>query len=168
MRYYFLNSEGKETKFTASASTMISPGVFKLSIFNDENPHKGNEIFLTEVAGKYFISFDQIKWEKCLKLGSVKDLSFENKSFQVYRGYKPSGLATQNAGELITKMPGKVVKIQVSEGQQVNVGETLIIIEAMKMENEVKSAINGIVKKIYIKAGDAVEQGILMLEIEKN
>ena len=44
----------------------------------------------------------------------------------------------------------------------------MIILEAMKMENEIKTAVNGVVKEIHVKEGDALDQGVLMLEIESN
>ena len=63
-------------------------------------------------------------------------------------------------------MPGKVVKITVEEGQTVKKGETVLILEAMKMENEIKSGIDGTVKAIHVSEGDALEENVLMLEIE--
>ena len=47
-----------------------------------------------------------------------------NKVYQLFRGYKPSGMSGGNEGELLTQMPGKVVKILVEEGQTVQKGET--------------------------------------------
>ena len=72
-----------------------------------------------------------------------------------------------NEGELLTQMPGKVVKILVEEGQTVQKGETLIILRAMKMENEIKSSLDGVVKAIHVKEGQALENGVLMMEVEK-
>jgi propionyl-CoA carboxylase alpha chain len=57
---------------------------------------------------------------------------------------------------LISPMPGQVVKICVSENQKVNLGEDLIILDAMKMENILKADKDIIVKKINVKAGDTV------------
>ena len=63
-------------------------------------------------------------------------------------------------------MPGKVVKLLVSEGDKVEVGQPLVIVESMKMENEIKSPTDGTVKAINFKAGDLVgpEQSIIDLE----
>ncbi|MGD2295338.1 MAG: hypothetical protein PVF22_05830 [Candidatus Aminicenantes bacterium] len=60
--------------------------------------------------------------------------------------------------ELIVKapMPGKVIKINVSENEEVRKNQTLAIVEAMKMENEIKSSIDGVVKKVYCAPGDLV------------
>lgn len=63
-------------------------------------------------------------------------------------------------------MPGKVIKINVAEKEEVRKNQTLAIVEAMKMENELKSSIEGFVKKIYVSPGDLVgpEEPIIELE----
>jgi biotin carboxyl carrier protein len=86
--------------------------------------------------------------------------------FGVYRGYKPSGLTDGAEGELKTAMPGKVIKLNVKEGDTVNQGDTLLILEAMKMENEIKASISGTIKSIMVEEGQALESGVLMIEIE--
>ncbi|MCP4912644.1 MAG: biotin/lipoyl-binding protein [Oligoflexia bacterium] len=63
-------------------------------------------------------------------------------------------------------MPGKIVKIMVKEGDEVKKGQTLIILEAMKMENEIKCGMDGTVKAIHVNEGDALESGVLMMEVE--
>jgi pyruvate carboxylase subunit B len=59
-----------------------------------------------------------------------------------------------------------VVKIKVAEGESVKAGDTLCIVEAMKMENEVHSPVDGIVKKIYIMEGDNVNPDETLIEVE--
>ena len=63
-------------------------------------------------------------------------------------------------------MPGKVVKVNVAEGEAVRKNQTLAIVEAMKMENEIKSPLEGFVKKIYVSAGDLVDSEKPLLELE--
>jgi biotin carboxyl carrier protein len=64
-------------------------------------------------------------------------------------------------------MPGKVTKIAVAEGEEVRKNQTLVIVEAMKMENEIKSAIDGVVKKIHVAVGDLVDSERPLIEVEK-
>lgn len=64
-------------------------------------------------------------------------------------------------------MPGKVVKVLKKEGDKVLKGETVLILEAMKMENEIKSGAEGTIKIINVKEGQALEAGFLMAEIEE-
>ncbi len=70
-------------------------------------------------------------------------------------------------GEAIRAMlPGVVTKILVKEGDEVKEGDTVMILEAMKMENEVKSPKSGKVKQILVKEGDRVENGDVLVVLE--
>jgi biotin carboxyl carrier protein len=64
-----------------------------------------------------------------------------------------------------TPMPGKVIKIFVQEKEDVRKNQTLAVVEAMKMENEIKSSIDGFVKKIHCKQGDLVETENPLIEL---
>jgi biotin carboxyl carrier protein len=63
-------------------------------------------------------------------------------------------------------MPGKVIKINVEEQEEIRKNQTLAIVEAMKMENEIKSSIEGIVKKIYVTTGDLVDSNKPLMELD--
>jgi biotin carboxyl carrier protein len=69
--------------------------------------------------------------------------------------------------ELVVRapMPGKVIKINVSENEAVRKNQTLAIVEAMKMENEIKSSVEGYVKKIFVSAGDLVDSEKPLIEL---
>ena len=69
-------------------------------------------------------------------------------------------------GEHVKAMlPGVVTKVIVKEGERVKKGDTLMILEAMKMENEVKSPKDGVVKQITVKEGERVEVGDVLAVI---
>jgi pyruvate carboxylase subunit B len=59
------------------------------------------------------------------------------------------------------------VKILVLEGQTVEEGQGLLILEAMKMENQVKAPVAGVVARIHVREGDSVESDALLVEIEE-
>ncbi len=63
-------------------------------------------------------------------------------------------------------MPGKVVKILVAAGEEVKAEQGVIVVEAMKMENELKSAVAGTVKEIFVKEGEVVESGAKLVFVE--
>ena len=63
-------------------------------------------------------------------------------------------------------MPGKVVTILVEKGQEVEEGQGLVVIEAMKMENELKATAAGRVQDVRVAAGQAVDKGEPLLVIE--
>ena len=71
--------------------------------------------------------------------------------------------------ELVIKapMPGKIIKISVSEAEEVRKNQTLVIVEAMKMENEIKSTIEGVVKRISASPGDLVDTDTPIIELAK-
>lgn len=74
--------------------------------------------------------------------------------------------ATAQIKNILAPMPGLVLEVSVEIGQEIEVGSPLLILEAMKMENIIKSPGEGIVKAINVKQGDAVEKGYLLIEME--
>ena len=68
-------------------------------------------------------------------------------------------------GEVRTMMPGAVVRIPVSVGQAVHKGQVLVVVEAMKMENEFKSPIDGVVQEIPVRLGLAVETHAVLIVV---
>ena len=81
-------------------------------------------------------------------------------------GASQSGAPLQGRQNISVPMPGKVIAVLVAEGDQVEKGQGLVIVEAMKMENEVHSPIAGEVKEIHVKPGDTVEGGAMLLIVE--
>src|SRR5262249_18376887 len=71
---------------------------------------------------------------------------------------------TDTGKQVLCPMPGLVVSIAVKEGQEVKVGETVAVVEAMKMENVLHAEIDGIVKKINAKPGDSLAVDAVILE----
>lgn len=63
-------------------------------------------------------------------------------------------------------MPGIIIALQVKEGDKVKEGDTLVILEAMKMENAIICNKNGIVKSVFVSSGVTVEKGKLLIELE--
>jgi biotin carboxyl carrier protein len=61
-------------------------------------------------------------------------------------------------------MPGLIIDLRVTTGQHIQPGDTLLILEAMKMENIIKSSGEGVVKRVTVKKGDSVEKGQVLIE----
>ena len=74
-------------------------------------------------------------------------------------------LSSEGPQEIVAPMPGKIVKILVGENQQVGSGEGLLVIEAMKMQNELRAPRPGRVEKIHIREGTGVETGAALLRL---
>ena len=75
-------------------------------------------------------------------------------------------VVTAGAGSVKAPMPGTINDIKVSEGQTVKAGEVLVILEAMKMENEIMSPSDGVVKQIAVTKGAPVSSGDVLVVVQ--
>ena len=158
MRYYFVNQDMNEFSLDVESKG----GTLEFTTEGKKTP-----LYVCTLAGKNYYSFDQVKWQKLATLAVNETLVSNSEVYKVFRGFKPSGLNKGGAGALITQMPGKVVKLMKNVGDKVTKGETVLILEAMKMENEIKSGADGEIKSINVKEGQALDSGFLMVEIEE-
>ncbi len=74
--------------------------------------------------------------------------------------------ANGDGGRVIASMPGRVVGLQVAVGDDVEVGTVVVVLEAMKMENDVKASAPGRVAELAVALGDTVETGALLVRLE--
>lgn len=72
------------------------------------------------------------------------------------------------AGELTAPMPGQVRAVNVSEGDAVTKGQTLLVLEAMKMEIRIHALQDGIVKKLFVEQGQTVEREQILIEVDES
>lgn len=168
MRSYLIDSEQNEyiidlIKTVKHSSELVE---FEFSAIKENEVIDKKNVFIRKLAGNYYCSFNNKSWRKLARQHVPKKLLNIDKVFELYRGFKPSGLSSGASGELLTQMPGKVVKINVNVGDEVVAGDCVLILEAMKMENEIKTSVGGTVKAIHVSEGDALDSGVLMIEIE--
>ena len=95
--------------------------------------------------------------------GNVYHLTLEDKFDQLLQQLGMDNLATNKVGEVKAPMPGLVLTIKVKENDEVAKGDSLLILEAMKMENVLKSPTAGIIKKILVEEGSKVEKNQVLL-----
>jgi pyruvate carboxylase subunit B len=104
-----------------------------------------------------------------------KYISVQGEQFCIEEAKSEAETETRSVAEAATlkgiptissPMPGKIVKILVREGDKVRKGQGLVIVEAMKMENEIRSPGAGIVKKINFKEGNLVDTADPIIELE--
>ena len=74
--------------------------------------------------------------------------------------------SSKKANDIKAPMPGIILSVEVNEGQEVNEGDTLLILEAMKMENAIAAPKDGRIKAIHVGANESVDKGALMIEME--
>jgi biotin carboxyl carrier protein len=82
------------------------------------------------------------------------------------RGRKARADAGKGPRQVVAPMPGKVVRFLVSENTVVEAGQGVVVVEAMKMQNEIKSPKNGIVRKLAVSEGAAVNAGDVLAIVE--
>ncbi len=84
-----------------------------------------------------------------------------------HRRWRRAGSSIEAEGPqvIVAPMPGKIVKILVNEGQEVERGQGLLVIEAMKMQNELRASRAGRVERIYMKEGSGVESGVRLVRL---
>ncbi len=141
--------------------------------------------------GLYFVSVDEgpVRRVESLKLGQVLSMLVEHRSVEAglarrEGGWDVSILGSTHAcdvvdpqrkalrlaggagsGALKASMPGRIIGVLVEVGQAVSKGQPVMVIEAMKMENELKAPIDGQVVEILVEGGQAVESGAALMLI---
>ena len=82
------------------------------------------------------------------------------------RGGRSAGAQAGGTAQIVAPMPGKVVRVLVEQGAQVEVGDSIVVVEAMKMQNEMKSPRAGTVTALHAQAGATVKAGEVLAVIE--
>ncbi len=118
------------------------------------------------VDGRAFtVYFAEADRKKYVSIGG-EQFCIEETQSEVSMASGADAIAVDEAPVAASPMPGKVVKILVGEGDEVEQGQGLVIVEAMKMENEIKSPVKGKVEKVNFKPGDLVDAAQPIVEIK--
>ena len=94
----------------------------------------------------------------------IDDAKYETRHTSKFERRKP--YVAPDPRQLFSTIPGAILEVNVRVGQKVKWGDTLLILEAMKMSNAVCASQDGIVKTIHVRAGDRVQKRHLLLELE--
>ena len=134
----------------------------------DFNSVSEQPLYSLLVDGKSFESFvypGDEEWEVLL-MGRQYPVMVEDERERRLKA--AAGSSVSEAGEFHMKapMPGMVVTIPVEEGQEIEKGQVVLILESMKMQNELKSPRAGIVGRIRVKPGESVEQRQKLLSVQ--
>jgi biotin carboxyl carrier protein len=98
--------------------------------------------------------------------GDVFAIEIIDELDQVLENMGFSSVSNKPIKDIKAPMPGLVLEISVADGQHVNEGDKILILEAMKMENSIMIHINARIKKVAVTAGQAVEKGQVLVELE--
>ncbi len=108
------------------------------------------------------------KWEVSLE-GNVFEVEIDQQPNRHQRKKRDSNRGiTPSSGIISSAIPGKIVSVLVSEGDKVNSDSVVIVLEAMKMQNEIKAGIDGKIEKIMCEPGERIEANVPMMEILGN
>ena len=108
-----------------------------------------NAAFIWEVSDEHVVVFD------------------EGRYFEFSRAQRGSGQHSAHDGDILAPMPGKVIAVDVAEGQAVEAGQRLMVLEAMKMEHALTAPFAGTVVELSAKAGSQVQVEALLARVEK-
>ena len=118
------------------------------------------------IAGKaYEVKRERSAVDMHLWVGPAR-YSAELRDPRSLRGRKAAGLDDKGPKKLVAPMPGKVVRVLLREKDAVQAGQGVLVVEAMKMQNEIKSPKNGIVQKIVAAEGSNVNPGDVLAIVE--
>jgi biotin carboxyl carrier protein len=151
--------EGKDGQFQVTAGDRK---------FQAEACRLSDSLLSVAISGELMRAFVAERNRKTFVNIEGKTFAFDDATAQAERqksGRSGVGLAP---GAISSPMPGNVIKLLVKEGDTVKEGQSLVIVEAMKMENEIRSPSNGVVKKINFAVGNLVEAGAPIVELETN
>lgn len=162
-----LKSKGAATQ---EAAPRTAADQFKITLHG--------ETYLIKIAGSgrqdggprpYFVSIDGVSEE--VLVDALNEVTLADTGNGAPRASKPAVAADQkprasHPGHVTAAMPGSIVEVLVQVGQTVKAGDGVLVIEAMKMENEVQAPIAGVVISIFTQKGDAVTPDMALVEIQ--
>jgi biotin carboxyl carrier protein len=127
----------------------------------------GQPVYSLLIDGKSYEGYmypDEDDWEVLLQ-GTMYAVRVEDERERRLRQALGEGVAQHGEFHLKAPMPGLVVTVPISDGQQVAKGDVLIILESMKMQNELKSPRDGVISRVRVKEGDSVERKQTLLSV---
>ncbi len=128
--------------------------------------------FKVRVNGKeYIVEVEEIKGkavEEKIEIKQPKEVPVAVETPKIEKPAPKPQSQESSGGEKVIKAPmsGNVIKVHVKVGDSVSAGDTLLVFEAMKMENELKTPYSGVVKQVLVKDGDTLETGQTVVVLE--
>ncbi|MBI5476238.1 MAG: acetyl-CoA carboxylase biotin carboxyl carrier protein subunit [Ignavibacteriales bacterium] len=168
MENYTVSINGKKFLVEYFDQNTILINGKQLSITFDDNGYGGFKINGKTFCHNGFCKFTNDSFANVWINRFILDVEIEDYKTNLLKSLKKNSASADKKIIISAPMPGLVKKIEVEENQIVKIETGLIILEAMKMENEIKSKVNGIVKEIKVKNNSSVEKGAEMIIIEIN
>jgi glutaconyl-CoA/methylmalonyl-CoA decarboxylase subunit gamma len=165
--YFAVSTQNKKYKISNpfSENIKINSKKVDIKILDDENGFT----YLLFKRKKYLVEIVEKSQNKYTVLINGVSYSF---SIETPISYKRKKYLDKNKSqskiELVgAPMPGKIVDVLIDTGAKVKEGESILILEAMKMQNEIIAPVSGVIKKIFVHKDDIVNKEDVLMEIEK-
>jgi len=139
-----------EERHLASIESIGGPSLYSLLVDNSSF-----EIHVEERDGSY----------RVLLLGELYTVQVEDERTRRAAKARPKRLLEEGEIAIKSPIPGLIFDVPVTAGQEVQAGEILVIVEAMKMENELRSPREGVVQATHVAPGDIVDKGQVLVTI---
>lgn len=162
---YITTVEGKEfvVEILDEKHVIVDGKVFEV----DFESVSGQPVYSLIVDGRSHESYiyqGEENWQVLLR-GRLYPVTVEDEREKRLRSAAGGGVVETGEFHLRAPMPGLVVALHVAEGQEVKKGQVILILESMKMQNELKSPRDGTIGRIRVKAGESVEQKQTLLSV---
>jgi biotin carboxyl carrier protein len=162
---YKATVNGKQVEITSSDDRMYVNG----EVLNLDAIQVADGYFHILLKNKSYRA-EVVKADKATKTftfkinGRIYPVTLKNKFDLLLDKMGMSGASASKVNNIKAPMPGLIIEMRVKEGDEVNGGDTLVILEAMKMENSIKSPGTAKVKTVKVKKGESVEKGQTLIE----
>ncbi len=161
---YLVNGTSVEVKVEGDGDQLqVSIGDEKLAI---ETCQLSDHLISLTVDGRLQRVFVAQNQERTYIHIGGKVIILDDAAKEADRQRGGTGASSAAPSAITSPMPGNLIKVMVQEGDTVEEGQALVIVEAMKMENEIRSPSQGVVKRINFSVGDLVDAGVPIVEIE--
>ncbi|MDR9399668.1 acetyl-CoA carboxylase biotin carboxyl carrier protein subunit [Salibacter sp.] len=163
-----INDNSYSVDFTANdlLSGKVNDSDFELDLIQIDDTH----YHLIHEGNSYnieIVNYDSEEKAAKIKInGKVLELDIRDKFDILLDKMGLADLANQQISDVKAPMPGMVLDIQVEAGQEVKTGEPLVVLEAMKMENVIKSPTDAVIKSIDVDKGIAVEKNATLVSFD--
>ncbi len=166
MHTYVATVDGKEyrVEILDDGRVSINGQVFEV----DFQPIGDQPLYSLLVSGRSYeatIAFVEDAWEVLLQ-GVLYRVQVEDERMRRLRAQAGEKTVSHKRVRIKAPMPGLVVDVKVETGQEVDKGQVLLLLESMKMQNEIRAPRAGQVVGVYVEAGQSVEQGKVLVELQ--
>ncbi|MFM9008534.1 MAG: acetyl-CoA carboxylase biotin carboxyl carrier protein subunit [Bacteroidota bacterium] len=159
-------SGGKELRIEQESGNLLIDGQNQTYTLSELRPGSYHLLMDGKTHSVEVLESDRSTKQYLLRInGKTVSVGLRDRFDDLLKRLGMDGAGSQKTGHLKAPMPGLVVEVPVSEGQMINKGDTLLVLEAMKMENALKAAADATVKKILVNKGQAVEKNTVLIEL---